>query len=193
MLKEEDRSLQDQLLMEPIKLPNKWNANEVRFAFDDLICRYMTDEMKFNRDYYFINLRLIIIILINLLGSGTALYAFLTPFAKAKMIVALGAVSYLVILGLWTVYQGWIMPKYFFKGCNKGGKKHFYLTSKLELPEAAYSIQLHCNRNGIKAGKLDLLHEFAVSLGDWVDVDGYIDPISFCQSMNKEIKNFIEK
>jgi len=191
MIKE--KSLQERLLLEPIKLPNKWNANEVKFAFDDLICRYMIDEMEFVRDYYFINIKLAIIILINLIGGGTALYAYLTPFSQARILVALGSVSYLAILGLWTLYQSWIMPKYFFKGYNSKGKKHFYLTSKLELPEAKYLIQLHSSKDGNKIGKLALMREFTVSLGDWIDVDGYIDPISFCRSMNNEVKSIIEK
>lgn len=170
-------TLQSRLEGKPIKV-NKWNAQEVKVAFDDAIVKYMTEEASFAHDQTSINMRLACSIVINIIGGATALYSYLTPIRRGWMLTGLGAGTYLFVLGCFNLYMSFLAPTYFFKGekinaKDSSRKLPVVLSSRVILPDAIYVLN---TRHG---------NDVRVGFGEWIAEDGFIDSRAFCSDMDR--------
>ncbi|PJF17158.1 putative signal peptidase complex subunit spc25 [Paramicrosporidium saccamoebae] len=162
----------------PVKV-NKWNSQEVRVALDDLVAK-----AQYKENTSLVNYKLLFVLTLTIVGGATSYYAFITPFAKGRILVGAGVALYMVVLGLYTLSLGFLMTSTCFRGTQPSTKKMVWIQSKLELPAAIYHLTLLNPKTGkpLKCTK-------SWSIGAWICEDGKVSPTAFCADMEAFIKS----
>lgn len=113
------------------------------------------------------------------IGAATSLYGYMTPFAKAKLLVGLGAGLY---LSLNVIYYFWCKflhtPTCFRGSPPKNASKIIWIGSNLSLPAANYQLFLINPATGKKQGPIK-----EWNIGSWIYADGQISNDGFAASM----------
>lgn len=124
--------------------------------------------------------KLLFVSSLTVIGGMTSLYAYLTPFAKAKLLVGLGAATYMTLLGFYTLWLSYMIIPTCFRGTAPSSRKEIWIQSKLELPSANYSITLVDSKSGkpLKCTK-------SWNIGSFIREDGTVGGLEFCSEMAK--------
>lgn len=114
------------------------------------------------------------------MGGITGLYARFTPFSEAKVLTALGAGCYMLILGYYTVWLSYFITPTCFRGLQPGTRRPIWISSDLELPSALYRLTLLSPTTGAPSKVT-----YSWPIGELIQDDGVVSGDSFCAALNK--------
>ena len=122
---------------------------------------------------------------LTILGGVTGLYARFTPFSQARLLTAIGAGLYMIILSYYTLWLGYLHISTCFRGVAPSpSKKVIWIQSGLELPSAIYRLTL-LNPSTGKATNVSM----AWCIGQLIQEDGVISGESFCLALRSFISS----
>ena len=181
-------TLGSRLDKKPIKV-NKLNMSEVRLSLDDILAKYMVEEALFTEDHSVINVKLLYTFILTVIGLITTFYALTRPFQQIKLILAVGAGSYLVLLGAYTYWLTFLQVATCFRGKSQASKKVVWLKSRIDPKTAEYHLAVVDPRDGGKVEKV----EVKWCVGRWIRENGEIVATNFCQDLSRFISSDLFK
>lgn len=114
------------------------------------------------------------------MGGITGLYARFTPFSEAKVLTALGAGCYMLLLGYYTVWLSYCIIPTCFRGLQPGTQRLIWVSSNLELPSAMYRLTLLSPTTGTPS-KVSC----SWPIGELIQDDGVVSGEAFCAALSK--------
>jgi hypothetical protein len=123
-------------------------------------------------------------LLLTIVGGATSIYALTTPFARAKLLIGVGAGLYMILLGIYTLWLGYLITPTCFRGTVPSSKKKVWVQSKMELPAASYHLTLLNPKDG-----RPLQCTKTWNIGNWIHEDGVVSGSAFCADMAAFIKS----
>ncbi len=157
--------------------------------------QYFTQDLGFKEDHFFINWKLLVLVLLNVIGGIGSWYSFkYQPFAASKVFVTICAVCYLILLSIWTVASEWMMWQTIFRGTN--AKKSVWLITKLSNPDGIFYLQIIDPVIGKKVNVGNpraIVSTVEFHISNWIDEDGYLVPQMKTLESIKSKLDFIKK
>lgn len=137
------------------------------------------EEARFKEDHHVLNIKVMFQLVLTIVGVVTSVYAYLKPFKEAKLLVGVGAASYMIIMGLYTVWLSRFTISTCFRGSSPMGRKPVWLQSKMELASAEYCLYAV---NPLTGGPLGCKR--AWNVGRWIHEDDKISGAAFCSDLS---------
>lgn len=119
-----------------------------------------------------------------IVGGITGLYARFTPFAKAKLLTAMGAGCYMLLLGYYTVWLGYLITPTCFRGLQPGTRRLVWVSSELELPRAMYRLTLLNPTTGAPSKVAG-----SWCIGELIQDDGVVSGEALCTVLGKFVSS----
>ena len=130
------------------------------------------------------DLKLAIYALLNIIGAATAAYGyFVRPWERVRLLVGIGAATYLALMGGWMFLSSYVLTNTIFRGKRSDAsqkERELWLKTECNLPDAIY-----------RAKAIDPVtgKEFDESVGEvevWkcIDKNGRILGGKFCDFMS---------
>jgi hypothetical protein len=148
----------------------------------------MSEEAHYVVNYRVIDLKLATYALLNIIGAVTAAYGyFIRPWERVRLLVGIGAATYLTLMGCWMLLSSYVLTSTIFRGKRRDASKkerELWLKSECNLPEAIYQTKAIDPLTG---------KEFEESVGEieiWkcIDKSGRIMGTKFCDFMAQMIE-----
>jgi hypothetical protein len=145
----------------------------------------MSEEAHYVVNHRATDLKLAIYALLNLIGAGTAAYGyFVRPWERVRLLVGIGAATYLALMGVWMFLSSFIITTTIFRGKRRDAsqkERELWLKSECNLPDAVYRTKAIDPVTG---------KEFEESVGEievykCIDRNGKILGAKFCDFMSQ--------
>lgn len=136
------------------------------------------EEARFREDNYVLNGRVLFLLLLTVIAVVTSAYAYWVPFNEAKVLIGVGAASYMIILGVYSAWLSLFTTSTCFRGRSPVGRKLVWLQSKMDLAPAEYGLLAVNPVNGASLGCQKAWH-----VGRWIHENGTISGAAFCADM----------
>lgn len=103
--KQEDVSGPTRMEFENPPVPiNKWSASAVKYALDDAMKKIAKEEFQFVENFSVMDQRLAICTIACSFSGFALAYDYLYPFPASRMVLAICAISYFVMMGVLTLF-----------------------------------------------------------------------------------------
>ena len=136
---------------------------------DDALVRFMTEEAGYSQSFKYFDIKLAVVLLLNVIGGLTSYYVWKIPFGQGTFVKAIGSGLFVFINCLWTICS-FFSPQYVFVGRLDAAKKSkmVYLTTATHLHDPVYRIY------GSTDGSNKPLEILAIRVDEWITQDGYV-------------------